>query len=149
MRRRDFYELLSRLDRLEVSLMIRDPGSALAADAYDGLRKQVIAAAQARMSHLVQLAEMREAIRKQAPLETLSDLVKEWSRQAGLEVATGSDDPSQFEIVSGKGDSLEILTPAYVDTVTGRVVRRGEARATESVSAAEPDLKPLEEGGSK
>lgn len=57
----------------------------------------------------------------------------------------------QFEVVSGKGDILEVLVPAYVDTVTGRVVRRGEARATQSGPLPEPDLgQPPEgaEGGS-
>ena len=38
-----------RLDKMETVLIIREPSSSVAADAYDGLRKQVVTALQERL----------------------------------------------------------------------------------------------------
>ena len=54
-----------------------------------------------------------------------------------------TDDPSHpelYEVVSGKGERLEILSPAYVEEMTGRVIRQGRARAVHAeASSAESE----------
>ena len=150
---RQLSEIARQLDKIEVALIVRDPGTSLSADAYDGLRRQVIAAAQERTAHLVQLALIDEALRDPRDIEGLRTLVEEWMGQAGL---TRVDDPSHeqlFEVVSGKGSGRELVAPAYVDASSNRIIKQGRARAVEQLTtsvqdgAASPGESPL--GGSE
>jgi len=130
-------ELIRQLDRIEVALLVRDPGTARSVEAYEGLRKTMVAAAQERTMHLVQLAQLDVALAKTGDISTLRRLVAEWMEQAGL---LKLDDPSvreAFEIVEGKGQALEVLAPAYVDSATSRVIKQGQARATRHDVGAE------------
>lgn len=140
------HRLVDKLDRsverIEIVTVVREPASALSADAYNGLRKQVIAAAGERSAHLYQLAQFDAALRAGATSEELATLVREWMGQASLDVV---DDPGLedgFELIGPyDATSRVVLSPAYVDRVTRRVVRAGVARRV-AVAAPERALEP-------
>lgn len=137
MKRRELVERLDSMERLldriersvekiEIVTVVREPNTGMSADAYDGLRKQVIASASERSAHLIQLAELDAAVRSGAGSADLAALAREWLGQASL---VAVDDPKvddAFELV-GPDDApgRHVLRPGYVDALTGRVVRAG------------------------
>lgn len=111
--------------------MVREPSSQVAADAYDGLRKQVVSAVSARQSHLAQLVQLDAALSGNADRETLVTFAAAWFEQASLLRVLDADHPDLdvlFETVEDLGGPVQILAPAYVDAVTGRLIRTGRLR---------------------
>ena len=147
MRRRDLdarmtavEETLDKVDRnmerIEIVTMVREPNTGIAADAYDGLRKQVIASAGERVAHLHQLAQFDSAVRAGASMEQLGALVREWMGQASLLVVEDADLADAFDFVGPEdATGVRVSRPAYVDSVTGRIVRKGVAERVEEVDA--------------
>lgn len=129
--RRLLEELIRKMDRVEVALIVRDPGTSLSAEAYDGLRKQVAVAARERQAHLVQLAILDETLRSTDDLDAARSVLSELMQQAGLKTVEDASHPEMYQIVAGRGTSLEILSPAYVEEGTGRLIRQGRARKVE------------------
>jgi hypothetical protein len=136
-------EVSNRLVRLEheAELMrnifiVKEPDTVHAANAYEGLRKQVVAATSERMSHLTQLAFMAVAVDRASSVDDLRPQVQEWLRQAGVvevrEVPASTRPSDLFEDVDGgtldHATAVEVLEPAYVDSQTGRLLRLGRAR---------------------
>jgi hypothetical protein len=126
---RDLGDLSHKLDLIERDLLLRDPGSAKAADAYEGLRKQVVAAVSERQAHLAHLAHLDAALHRGESAEELQLLVGEFLQQAGLLRIDDPRHPEAYEVVDGDGENLVVLAPAYVDATTARLVRQGRARA--------------------
>jgi hypothetical protein len=120
-----------RMERIELILTIREPATSAAADAYDGLRKQVVTAVTERFAHLSQLAQIDAALSHGAEPDVLARMVDSWLEQASL---LRVDDPRHpragalFEIVEDLGGPLRVIEPAYCDSVTGRIIRQGRAR---------------------
>jgi hypothetical protein len=121
--------LTNEIEHLKDLLVVMDPKVSTSADAYEGLRKTVAAAAASRQAHLVQLAQFSRALRRGATARDLENLVDEWSTQAGL-VAVSDPRPDLFENLEGEpsGGEFEVLSPAYVDAHSGRLVSMGEGR---------------------
>ncbi len=142
--RRRHEEITRLLDRIEVSLLVRDPGTVRSVEAYEGLRKTMVAAAQERTMHLVQLAQFDAALAKTDDIATLRQLITEWMEQAGLVKVNDPAYRDAFEIVEGKGETLDIVIPAYVDSATSRVIKQGQARAVQAAMAG--DRPGLESG---
>lgn len=139
--------LLDRVDRtteqMQTVLMIREPNSTAAAEAYEGLRKQVIATSTERRQHLVQLAEFETALRNGADGSVLQSLVDGWIDQAGLvrvHKASGDEVDLLFELTEDSGPELKVSAPAYVDSKSRSVVKMGRARkvAPGAASRARP-----------
>ncbi|MGW3283131.1 hypothetical protein ACWDR3_00635 [Streptomyces sp. NPDC001002] len=129
------HDLDRRLDKLEVIALVREPSVVAAADAYDGLRKQVVASATARWTHLAQLAQLDAALAQGADLEVVGALVEGWITQAALDRVSDPGHPEAdllYELVENLGGPLAVLEPAYVDGVTGRLVRPGRAHRAET-----------------
>ena len=148
-KRREHEVLLERLnaidrkvDRIEVATLVRDPGNAISADAYNGLRKQLVAAVTARTTHLAQLSQLDLAVRDGASSAELGRLVDEWLRQADLERSVDTHHAEFFSVVAGEGPDLVVITPAYVDRTTGRIVRQGTARRTDDDQLANQETNP-------
>jgi|GEM_PF-4502217 len=116
-----------QIDRIHTALVVRDPGTTLSVEAYEGLRKQVIASASARLQHVAQLAEFDVALRRGASAESLAVLVEQWLRQAGIERVEDPSVRGAWE-ADANGFAAEVDIPAYVDGVTGRLVRAGRLR---------------------
>jgi hypothetical protein len=148
-------DALARLARLEheaelmrTVLIVKEPGSALAADAYNGLRKQVVAAAAERRSHMVQLATMAVAVHRATSVSDLVPQVQEWMAQAGVVELHGAPRGWQaqdlFEDLEGNGlagaGDIDVVEPAYVDSKTEAVLRLGRARR----SALRPDVQVMD-----
>jgi hypothetical protein len=137
---------LEQVGHITAALIVREPGTALSANAYDGLRKQVSIAARDRRQHLARLVELWEAIDAGATTETLRRKCEQWCAEVGLEPVT---DPARgpadwFRIVEGDGPEIEVLTPAWADTEVGHLVQRGTARRfrAEPEPAPEPEAAP-------
>ena len=136
MRSKQLLELIAKrldaiernVDRIELATLVREPGNASSVDAYSGLRKQVIAATSERTAHLAQLSQVDVALRDGVVAEQLAPLVDEWLRQSDLERSEDVSRSELFQIVGGEGPVLVVIQPAYVDRVTGRIVRQGSAR---------------------
>ena len=131
-------QLSSRLDQLErhtdnmqTILMLREPSSTVAADAYEGLRKQVVTAVADRMAHLSQLVQLDAALTHGADSNSLARVVGGWVEQASLARITdpgAANSDMLFALVEDLGGPPELMEPAYVDTITGRVIRQGKIR---------------------
>jgi hypothetical protein len=122
-------QLDRRSEKMEVILMVREPTAGVAAEAYDGLRKQVVAAMTERMAHLQQLVQLDAALT--AGADVVGKLVRGFADQASLSRVTDAEHPDRdmlFELVEDLGGRPEVLEPAYVDMITGRVIRRGSMR---------------------
>jgi hypothetical protein len=128
-----------RLERLDIILMIKDPGAGKSADAYEGLRRQVVASAGERTAHLAHLAEIDAALQRGEGPNELSLLVRDLFDQAGLARVSDPNVREAFEVVAGEGDDLVVLEPAYVEPATGRLVKQGRARADRPATPADPD----------
>jgi hypothetical protein len=123
------------IEKIEVATIVREPSSKVAVDAYDGLRRQIVAAAGERMAHLHQLALFAEAVATNRPAAELTPLVAEWLQQAGVEQVTDPRDDSYFDVLGGTGTELRVLRVGYRDTVTGRPIVMGQAERVEHAMA--------------
>lgn len=135
-------QLERRAEKMETILMVREPSSAAAADAYEGLRKQVVTAVTERLSHLAQLVQLDAALAHGADAEYLTKVVSGWLEQASLARVADPAHPDQdllFELVEDLGGPVEVLEPAYVDAVTRRVIRQGRARRAARPAPPGPD----------
>lgn len=136
-------QLDRRAEKMEVVLMVREPAAGVAAEAYDGLRKQVVAAMTERMAHLQQLVQLDAALTAGTSADVVVKLVRGFADQASLSRVSDAEHPDRnmlFELVEDLGGRAEVLEPAYVDTITGRVIRRGTMRrAAPPAPADRPD----------
>jgi hypothetical protein len=121
--------LMDKLERLDLILMIKEPETVKSADAYDGLRKRVIEAADNRRKHLADLAQIDAALHAGESPTELAMLLDDLCRRTGLQRAADTSIPELFDVVAGEGDRLEALSNAYIDELTGQIVRAGRARA--------------------
>ncbi len=126
--RQHLVALDERLANIEGMLLLKDPGAARAAEAYEGLRRQIVGASAERITHLVHLAQFDAALHAGESAGALALLAADLLAQAGLERC---DDPTRagaFDIAPGdEGGELRVVEPAHVEAHTGRVVRRGRA----------------------
>lgn len=137
-------EVSDRLLRLEhqaelikTVLIVREPETVHAANAFEGLRKQVVAAAAERRSHLNQLVSMAVAAARATSVGDLEAQVAEWLNQAGVrelhDVPDGARPQDVFENLEGASlegaTSFEVVEPAYVDERTGMLLRLGRVRS--------------------
>lgn len=136
--------LEQQAELIKTVLIVKEPNTVQASQAYDGLRKQVVAAASERRSHLAQLVAMSVAVSRATAVSDLVPQVKEWMEQAGVAplggVPDGNDASHLFEDIGGKGldGPIEIIEPAYIDVQTGTVLRLGRARLAEGAEATAP-----------
>ena len=132
-RRKQSEQLLARMERqldlIHTALVVRDPGTAVSVEAYEGLRKQVIAGATARQAHVAQLAEFDVALHRGATPEDLRSLAKQWLDQAGVTRVEDAALREAFESTVAPDQEAVVDVPAYVIAVTGQLVRQGRLLA--------------------
>lgn len=120
---------------MKTVLIVKEPGTPLAANAFDGLRKQVLAASGERRSHLTQLVQFDTALRRGVSVDDAQVLVHDWLEQAGVQLIWKAPENlplrDLFEVAPEaqdlSADALEITDPAYVDS-SGALLRLGRAR---------------------
>jgi len=131
-RRRETEQLIVRMERqldlVHTALVVRDPGTSVSADAYEGLRKQVVASATARQAHVAQLAEFDVALARGASAEDLRAMVTQWLEQAGVARVEDPGRREAFDSSLPPGVDADVETPAYINTATGQLVRQGRLR---------------------
>lgn len=148
-------ELRHRTEMMQLVFVVKEPDAVRAAEAYDGLRKQIIASSAERRAHLAQVVEMAVTCRRAESVADVSVRVDEWMAQSGIAVISDPRRPGAanatdlFEIVGDNDGQLTVVEPAYVDGNTGSIVRRGLAERSASqellaaqVVASPPDPEP-------
>lgn len=142
------HDLEQAAELMKTVLIVKEPQTVHAANAYDGLRKQVIAAMGERRSHLGQLATMAVAVERASSVDDLRPQVREWLAQAGVvevrDLPLGARAQDLFEEADGGSlegvDHLDVDEPAYVDAGSGIVLRLGRARAAAPAAPQGPGL---------
>lgn len=117
-----------RMKTVEVAVLVSGPGNPVVAEAYNGLRQQVVMAASERRAHLTQLAAFAGAVDDRVSSAELDSLVCEWMRQHSLTPVLPEARPDAYDI-SGQGPCLEVLKRAFVDAHTGAIIAVGQAVA--------------------
>jgi hypothetical protein len=120
-----------RTDKMETVLIVREPSSQAAAEAYEGLRKQLISTVDERRVRLSQLVELDIAVDSGASRDTLAALAGAWLREAGVERVWDPHHPQAdrlFDIAEGGGGELQVTQAAYVNVLNGQVIQRGRVR---------------------
>lgn len=123
-------EIRRQLDTIVTALIVSEPRTGVAAEAFDGLRRTVAFAAQERRRLLTQLVTFSDAIERGATIDTLRELCQQWCAEAG--VARHHDPQSQpdwFTVIEGEGPRLEVLEPAWIDAENNILLRPGGARS--------------------
>lgn len=123
-------DVVQLLQRLDAAVVVRDPGNARSAEAFEGLRKTILAAGKARRAHIAHLLSLSDSIGRGASLETISERISDFLDEIGLRHVTDVTHPEWFDTTEGEGDSLECLTPAVVDEseIGTTLIRAGTAR---------------------
>lgn len=124
--------------------MVREPATMQTAEAYEGLRKQVIASAAERNAHLAQLARLDAEANRGASAESMQLLLRDLLNEAGLHRLESVDGSSSglFDDVGGEGDAWRVVEPAYYEDMSGqvRIVRTGKAERVASPSLEQPSI---------
>jgi len=119
------------LQRLDAAVVVRDPGSTHAAEAYEGLRKQITHSGKSHRIHTAHLLSLADSLERGADMELIRDRVSDFMAELGLKRIYDTGDSELFEIIEGEGSGLECIEPAIVEQLAdGRrfVVRQGNAR---------------------
>lgn len=119
------------LNRLDAAVVVRDPGNARSAEAFDGLRKLMIQSGTSRRSHVAHLLSLADSIERGAPMELIRDRVNDFLLELGVLRSMDVSRPEFFEVVEGEGNGFECVMPAVVERLEdGRVnlVRHGKVR---------------------
>lgn len=151
-------ELNSRFERLNERigdiLTVKEPGTGHAAEAFEGLRRSVIANGKERREHLAHLARIDLAIESGEQQDALRLLLRELMSSTGLQRVTAADENTRFlfDVVDEGDGPLEVVMPAYVDVApNGQVnpIMTGMARTRPPAPVDTPELAPaVEDGGS-
>jgi hypothetical protein len=121
----------------EAARAIRAVGRHLA----EALRAGVVEGMQVRQRHLAQLAVIDRAAAQARNLSGLQGRISAEIEHAGLRRVCELEDLSPFNLASTSEDSLqgeatfELVTPAYVEADSGRVVERGWIKVAEPAPA--------------
>lgn len=124
-------EMLGLLNRIEAALVVRDPGSKVSADAYDGLRKMLLQSSKNRRIHVSHLLSLSDSLNRDASLDQIRDRVGDFLAELGVSYWADTSVAELFDVTDGEGTQLECVEPAVVEKLEdGRIVevRRGTAR---------------------
>lgn len=143
------------LQRLDAAVVVRDPGNARAAEAYDALRKQLNLTVKSHRAHVAHLLSLSDSLERNASIELIRDRVNDFLEELAIKnIASYSPDFLEAfettEITDGERDAYEVLEPATVEVLENggfSVIRQGKIRKingpaiSESVPAEFNDLK--------
>lgn len=133
-------EMYALLNRIESALVVRDPGTKVSADAYDGLRKMLLQSSKNRRIHVSHLLSLSDSLNRDASMQLIKDRVGDFMAELGVSYWSDTSQAALFDVVEGEGSVLECIEPAVVEQLEdGRIVevRRGTARL---VKGPEPEV---------
>ena len=128
--KQEIRQIIELLERLDAALVVRDPGSARSADAFEGLRRQLNQASKNRRTHISHLLSIQDSIGRGGDFELVKARVEEFIDELGLKFVSETSNADYFEIVGGSGDGLACTKPAVVEVLddgNSSLVRLGEA----------------------
>ena len=147
------------LQRLDAAVVVRDPGSARAAEMYEGLRKQIIQSGKNHRMHLSHLIALQDSIERGADIELIRDRVNDYLIELGIQKTSDTSHIDSFEVVEGEGSNFECIEPAIIEVledgsirthqlgkarrVPGPIVEPIELTQTEPTELLEPELPAL------
>jgi len=143
MSKKQLHQIESFLNRLDAALVVRDPGNAHSAEAYDGLRKQIIRSGTNHRAHLAHLIALSDSLERGAGIELIRDRVKDFLAELGVRPVSDYLYPELFDVVEtiqGEQDGVEVLEPAVVEQMDDgnfNPIRKGKVRLTKG-----PELIP-------
>ena len=124
------------LERLDSAVVVKDPGSARSADAFEGLRRTIIQNAKSHRVHVAHLIALDESIWSGATIELIRFRVAEYLRELGVERLEDSSVPEACDIVGDGQGEFEVLEPAIIERGEDgnfSILKVGKARRTASV----------------
>ena len=142
--RENVAEIRQMVSSINTALIVREPGTALAADAYEGLRRQVASAASDRRAHLIELVRIQEALDNDVSIESLQRLVAGWSEQAGLRRWEDPEPREFFEIIGDGDGDLELVQPAWVAGEPAELVKPGLLQRSAAASPTSSETEAVE-----
>jgi len=119
------------LQRLDAAVVVRDPGSARAADMYEGLRKQIIQSGKNHRMHLSHLIALQDSIERGADIDLIRDRVNDYLNELGIQKTSDTTHIDSFEVIEGEGSNFECIEPAIIELLEDGSIRThqlGKAR---------------------
>jgi len=136
------------LERLDAAFVVREPGNARSAEAFDGLRKQIIQSGKNHRSHVAHLLSLADDIEKGASVSFIKNRLGDFLNELGIERSSDTSRIDFFDVVEGDGPSLECIEPAVIERIDGGhlvLQRAGKARRIPSrVVEVAPTPEPTE-----
>lgn len=129
-RTRQIDDIEKLLNRIEAALVVQNPGTIYAADAFDGLRKTLLNSNKSRRAHISHLITLKDSIDRGASVELLSERVNDFLTELGVHFITDVSRAEHF-IFDCDEHGPECVTPAVVDVGadgTEVTIREGHAR---------------------
>lgn len=112
-------QVAQRLERVDAMLVVREPGTSYAAEAYEGLRKHVQFASQQQRIYFSTLISLLDDIAAGATLETVTWRISDRLIESGVREVS---DPAMLPQAFDEVDPLRETRSAWVlDPVDGRV----------------------------
>ena len=147
------------LQRLDAAVVVRDPGSARAADMYEGLRKQIIQSGKNHRMHLSHLIALQDSIERGADIDLIRDRVNDYLNELGIQKTSDTTHIDSFEVIEGEGSNFECIEPAIIELledgsirthqlgkarrVPGPIVEPSEQTQFEATESTAPELPEL------
>jgi hypothetical protein len=136
-------EMYALLNRIETALVVRDPGTKVSADAYDGLRKMLLQSSKNRRIHVSHLLSLSDSLNRDASMQLIRDRVGDFMAELGVSYWSDTSQADLFDVIEGEGTVLECVEPAVVERLEdGRIVevRRGTARRVQGPEPEAPNV---------
>lgn len=140
---RDLVELGHHLEMIKTVLIVSNPDSPMAADAYNGLRRTVVQSLQSTQILHAAIAQLDSISTATHDIEVIRAKLGELMAQYGIQkIYDYEARPDAFERV-GKGNTYTAKKPAYVTSSEMPPIQMGVAEATDgSISAPKPPSQP-------
>jgi hypothetical protein len=138
------------LERLDAAVVVRDPGNARSAEAFDGLRKSVLVSSKNHRTHIAHLLSLADSMERGASNELIRERVNDFLFELGVKRISELVHPEMFEIlevVEGEKDGFEVLEPAIVEQLENgelSIIRLGKARVIQGPEAVPRETFPEE-----
>jgi hypothetical protein len=129
------------LQRLDAAVVVRDPGSARAAEMYEGLRRQIVQSGKNHRTHLSHLLALQDSIDRGADIDLVRERVAEYLKELGIQKYSDTSNIDSFEVIEGEGTDFECIEPAIVEMLEDGSIRThqlGKARRIQGSAVAEP-----------
>jgi hypothetical protein len=134
MSKKQLHQIEHLLHRLDAAVVVRDPGNAHSAEAYDGLRKQIIRSGTNHRAHLAHLLALSDSLERGAGIELIRDRVKDFLAELGVRPISDYLYPELFDVVEtiqGEEDGVKVLEPAVAEQMDDgnfNPIRKGKVR---------------------